>query len=189
MKQVIAHEPLAALQNGTKSVEAGRTISSPGSPESKFYVLTTNITFPSSARGSDLKAGFQILSSPSDMESTTIYYQFSNESIIIDRSNSSAAAQTSSGIDARNDAGRLQLFDVVMDGEEVVETLELMVVVDGAVVEVHANGRIVMSTWVRSWYVESREIRFFHEGAGSVMFGDVEVTEGLFNAWPERGHV
>lgn len=190
LKQVIARESLAMLQNGTVSVEAGRTISTPGSitfrnsPESKFFVLKTNITFPQSARGSDLKAGFQILSS--EFEHTTIYYQFSNESMIVDRSNTSAAAETSLNIDSRNEAGRLRLFDVVKDGQEVMETLELMIVVDNAVVEIHANARFALSTWARSWYAASRDIRFFVEGAGSVTFGDVEVVEGLFDAWPAR---
>lgn len=153
LKQVIAREPMAALMAGNTSTEAGITSSSAGvnpfqqSPESKFYVMTANISFPQSARQSDLKAGFQILAS--EFESTTIYYQFSNESIMIDRSNSSAAAQTSAGIDSRNEAGRLRLFDVVQDGEEVIETLQLTIVVDNGVVEVHANDRFALGTWVR----------------------------------------
>lgn len=153
LQQVIAREPLAALMAGNTSTEAGRIISSPGlttfqkSPGSKFYILTANISFPKSARGSDLKAGFQILAS--EYESTTIYYQFSNESIIVDRSNSSAAAQTSAGIDSRNEAGRLRLFDLIEDSEETIETLQMTIVVDNAVVEVHANGRFALSTWAR----------------------------------------
>lgn len=153
LKQVIAREPLTALMAGNTSTEAGRVISSPGStaflqsPASKFHVLTANITFPQSARGSDLKAGFQILSS--EFESTTVFYQFSNESIVVDRSNSSAAAQTSAGIDSRNEFGRLRLFDMMQDGNEIIETLQLTIVVDNAVVEIHANGRFALSTWVR----------------------------------------
>lgn len=38
----------------------------------------------------------------------------------------------------------------------------------------------------RSWYADSREIRFFQEGEGSVVFGDVQVYEGLYDAWPDR---
>lgn len=153
MGQAIAREPLAALLAGNASTEAGRVIGAPGatafqrSPESKFYAATANITFPASARGSDLKAGFQILSS--EHESTTVYYQFSNESIVIDRTNSSAAARSSAGIDSRNEAGRLRLFDIAQDNDAVVETLQLTIVVDNAVVEVHANGRFALSTWVR----------------------------------------
>ncbi|KAJ9150000.1 Glycoside hydrolase family 32 protein [Pleurostoma richardsiae] len=190
LKQVISRETLTALTATDPVIEAGRTLSSPGSvtfekyPDSKFYVLTANLSFPQSVRGSDLKAGFQILSSVN--ETTTIYYQFSNESIIIDRTNSSAAAKTTYGIDSRNEAGKLRLFDIVKDGEEQMETLSLTIVVDSAVVEVHANDRFAVSTWIRSWYSASKEIRFFHEGTGSVTFEGVQFYEGLYDAWPDR---
>lgn len=190
MKQVIAREALAALTSSDSFVEPGRTLSSSGVvpfqqlPQSKFHVITTSISFPRACRGGNLRAGFQILSS--EHESTTIYYQFSNESIIVDRSNSSAAAKTTNGIDSRNEAGRLRLFDVVQDGQHRVESLNLTIVIDNSIVEVHANGRFALSTWARSWYASSKEIRFFHDGEGEVTFGDVTVHEGLYDAWPAR---
>jgi beta-fructofuranosidase len=171
LKQEIAREPLAALKSSSSKnkriTEPGRTLNTPGivpfaqSPASKFYVLEANLTFPRSARSQsqsrssgdgDFKAGFQILASPEEHgEATAIYYQFSNESVVVDRSRSSAAARTTKGIDARNESGRLRLFDVVEDNEEgeKVETLRLTIVVDNAVVEVHANQRFALSTWVR----------------------------------------
>ncbi|OTA60723.1 glycoside hydrolase family 32 protein [Hypoxylon sp. EC38] len=190
LKQEIAREALVALTNGSSFTEPGRTSSSPGAvtfqqtPESKFHVITATISFPRACRGSDLRAGFQILSS--EYESTTIYYQFSNESIVVDRSNSSAAAKTTNGIDSRNESGRLRLFDVIQDGQQNIEALELTIVVDNSIVEVHANGRFALSTWARSWYASSKEIRFFQEGNGEVTFGNVTVYEGLYDAWPDR---
>ncbi|KAI1469266.1 glycoside hydrolase family 32 protein [Daldinia caldariorum] len=197
LKQEIAREALAALTSNastTATIEPGRTLSEPGVvpfqkvPDSKFYVITATLSFPKGSRGSDLRAGFQILSS--DYESTTIYYQFSNESIVVDRSNSSAAAKTTDGIDTTNEAGRLRLFDLAQDGsdgqQDQIESLKLTIVVDNAIVEVHANERFGLGTWVRSWYAASREIRFFHDGNGEVTFGDVTVHEGLYDAWPER---
>ncbi|KAI1099912.1 glycoside hydrolase family 32 protein [Jackrogersella minutella] len=190
LKQEISREALAALTSGGSFTEAGRQLSSPGDiafqrlPESKFHVITATISFPEGSRGSDLRAGFQILSS--EHESTTIYYQFSNESIIIDRTNTSAAAKTTNGIDSRNEAGRLRLFDVIQGNNKQIESLNLTIVVDNSVVEVHANGRFAISTWARSWYESSREIRFFQEGNGEVTFGDVTVHEGLFDAFPNR---
>lgn len=153
LKQTIARESLAALLDGDSYVEGSRILNSSGitafqqSPDSKFFVLKASITFPQSARGSDLKAGFQILAS--EHESTDIYYQFSNESVIVDRSNTSAAARTTNDIDSRNEAGRLRLFDIAQDEEPVVEVLKLTIVVDNAVVEIHANDRFVLSTWAR----------------------------------------
>lgn len=190
LKQEISREALAKLTSGTSFTEPGQTLSSPGTksfqtvPESKFHVITATLSFPQASRGSNLKAGFQILSS--EHESTTIYYQFSNETVMIDRTNTSAAALTTDGIDSRNEYGRLRLFDVVEGEQKVVETLNLTIVVDNSIVEVHANGRFAISTWARSWYDSSREIRFFQDGSGEVTFGNVTVYEGLYDAWPGR---
>ena len=149
----IARETKAALLSGTSFTESDRTLNSSGvvpfkrSPSEKFFVLSAQLSFPASARGSGLKSGFQILSS--EHESTTVYYQFSNESIIVDRSNTSAAARTTDGIDSSAEAGKLRLFDVLNDGEQAIETLDLTLVVDNSVLEVYANGRFALSTWVR----------------------------------------
>ncbi|KAL5356165.1 glycosyl hydrolase [Aspergillus floccosus] len=164
------------------------------SPDTKFFVLKTQITFPQSARQSNLQAGFQILAS--EFESTTIYYQFSNESLVVDRSNTSAAAKTTAGIDESLETGHLRLFDISDccggegDGhsqcDSQVETLDLTIVVDNSVLEVYANSRFAMSTWTRSWYANSTDIRFFHSGTGEASFTNIRVWEGLYNAYPER---
>ena len=151
----IARETKTALLSGTSSTEPSRTLSTTTtvpfqhSPSSKFFVLSATLTFPASARNSStLQSGFTILAS--EYESTTIYYQFSNESIIVDRNNTSAAARTTNGIDSSSEAGKLRLFDVLSEGgEKVIETLDLTLVVDNSVLEVYANGRFALSTWVR----------------------------------------
>lgn len=113
--------------------------------------------------------------------------EFSNESIIVDRSNSSAAAATTPGIETSNESGKLRLFDIkAFDGSVRPETLDLTILVDGGVVEVYANGRFALSTWVWSWYASSTGISFIHEGSSAVEFGDVQIYEGLVDAWPER---
>jgi beta-fructofuranosidase len=153
LKQQIARETWTELIQVKPWAVTRRTLTKSGSetfsrsPKSKFYVLTASISFPPTARGSDLQAGFQILAGPH--EATTIYYQFSNETIIVDRSNTSAAALTTSDIDSRPEAGRLRLFDIKEDKETSVEKLELTIVVDNSVVEIHANGRFALSTWAR----------------------------------------
>ncbi|KAB8235941.1 glycoside hydrolase family 32 protein [Aspergillus alliaceus] len=156
----IARETREALMSGPKITEPKRTSKEAGvvpfqiSPTTKFYALTAQLSFPRSARNSDIQAGFQVLSS--DLESTTIYYQFSNESIIVDRSHTSAAAKTTNGIVSTNESGRLRLFDLQGEGEEI-ETLDLTIVVDNAVIEVYANGRFALGTWARYVYPHSRQ--------------------------------
>ena len=56
---------------------------------------------------------------------------------------------TTDGIDTRNEFGKMRLFDVVEGDQERIETLDLTIVVDNSIVEVHANGRFALSTWVR----------------------------------------
>jgi beta-fructofuranosidase len=187
LQQKIAREPYAAFKsNATQSItqSGGRKSSSATfaqSPRSKHYMMSASITFPS--RAADVRAGFDILSG--QHESTRIYYQFSNESMIVDRSNSSAVAATTPGILTDNESGKFRLFDVKEAGETKVETLNLTIVVDGGVVEVHMNDRFVLSTWVWAWYDNSRDIKFVVEG-GEVEFGDVKIWEGLVDAWPLR---
>ncbi|KAJ4296857.1 hypothetical protein N0V90_006905 [Kalmusia sp. IMI 367209] len=188
LRQQIAREPLAAFkQNATNSsTHAGGVKSSnhpfDRSPQSKHYLLTASISF-SSRVNNDLKAGFSILSGPN--EHTNIYYQFSNESLIIDRSNSSAVAATTPGINTDNEAGKFRLFDVPSGIGTSIEALNLTIVVDGGVVEVHANDRFALSTWVWSWYDDSTDIGFFVEG-GEVEFSEIQIWEGLVDAWPGR---
>ncbi|KAK5734327.1 hypothetical protein LTR17_008991 [Elasticomyces elasticus] len=200
LKQTIAREIRSAFVNNatTSVIEPGRNISTSisnasatglsfgQSPASKFFMLTTTIAFPASARNSsDLRAGLCILSS--EYESTLVYYQWANESIIVDRSGSSAVAETTPGILTNNEAGKLRLFNIAAgSGRSSVETLNLTIVVDNSVVEVYANDRFVLSTWIWSWYDESTQISFFHEGSTEVRFGATQVYEGLVDAWPAR---
>jgi len=157
------------------------------SPGSRFYMLEASLSFPSSARESnDLKAGFQIHAS--NLESTNIYYQFSNESFVVDRSQSTAIAATTNGIDTRNEAGRFRLWDIKnpSDGTVEIETLDLQIIVDNSIIEIFANGRFALSTQVYPWYANSTGISYFVEGGEQVAFSNVTVYEGLTDAWPER---
>ena len=187
LHQQIAREPLAAFKANTSTVisQAGGSRSSGAafdrSPESKHYILSTSVTFPS--RSNATKAGLEILSGP--QETTRIYYQFSNESLIIDRSNSSAAAATNDWVLTETESGKFRLFDIPGGNGTEVETLNLTIVVDGGIVEVHVNDRFAMSTWVWSWYEDSRNVRFLVEG-GEVEFGETTIWEGLADAWPQR---
>lgn len=174
--------------------EPARKITSPSrkafaqSPTSRYFVLNANLTFASSARTSDLRVGLRILES--EHESTTIWYKLSNETLLVDRSNSSAAAASTGGtkVDIRPEKGMLRLFDILEDGEESVETLRLTVVVDNSIVEIHANDRFALSTWIKPWYSASTNISFFAEGTGSVEFSDVAIHEGLYDAFPHRSY-
>lgn len=187
LHQKITREPLAAFKSNTSTIimQAGGRRSSGAtsdrSPTGKHYVLSTSITFPSRSNGT--RAGLGILSG--NHETTRIYYQFSNENLVVDRSSSSAAAATNDWVLTETESEKFRLFDVPSANGSGVETLDLTIVVDGGIVEVHVNNRYALSTWVWSWYEDSGNIRFIAEG-GEVEFGDVTIWEGLVDAWPER---
>ncbi|KAF2631338.1 glycoside hydrolase family 32 protein [Macroventuria anomochaeta] len=168
LHQKIARESFAAFKANTSTVitqTGGRQSSSATfdrCPESKHYTILSG-----------------------DHETTRIYYQFSNESLIVDRSNSSAAAATNDWVLTKTESGKFRLFDVPSGNGAKVETLNITIVVNGSIVEVHVNDRFALSTWVWSWYEDSRNIRIIVEG-GDVEFGDVTIWEGLVDAWPER---
>jgi beta-fructofuranosidase len=187
LHQRIAREPYAACKEKTTNTitQSGGLISETKrfdtSPKSKHYMLTASITF--SSRSNDIKVRFDILSGTH--ENTRIYYQFSNESLIIDHSYSSAAAATTNGINMELETGKFCLFDIPGSNGTEIETLNLIVVVDGGILEVHANNRFALNTWVLPWYSDSRDISFFVEG-GTAHFSDAVVYKGLVDAWPDR---
>jgi beta-fructofuranosidase len=73
--------------------------------------------------------------------------EFSNESLIVDRTNSSAVALTTN-IDSQNEAGRLRLWDIKEEDGVKLETLNLQIIVDNSIVEIYANNRFTLSTLV-----------------------------------------
>ena len=86
------------------------------------------------------------------LQQLTTCAEFSNETVLIDRANSSAASSTTPGIATAGQSGKLRLFDISEpSGEKKIETLDLTIIVDNSVVEIWANDRFVLSTWV--WYV------------------------------------
>ncbi|KAL3471171.1 glycosyl hydrolase [Aspergillus californicus] len=189
------------FEEGPRQLQNADIIPFENSPTTKFFVLEAQISFPQSARHSGVQSGFQVLAS--DLEWTTIYYQFSNESIVINRQNTSAASETTPGIDSTTESGHLRLFDISKScgdddcddhssdcergsDEAEIERLDLTIVGDSSVLEVYANSRFVLSTWARSWYENSTEIRFFHNGQSGVSFDNIMLYDGLYDAYPDR---
>ncbi|KAF7629773.1 hypothetical protein AFLA_013480 [Aspergillus flavus NRRL3357] len=201
----IARETYKAMTNKTSFTEPKRTFCEDGavpfkqSPTTKFFVLNAQLSFPKSARDPGVQAGFKILSS--ELESTTIYYQFSNESIVIGRrrlrlfdinkncnkSDDDDKQEERKKKDAYREHGRNRHnVKLAAEDESHIETLDLTIVVDNAVLEVYANSRFALSTWARTWYANSTEISFFHNGEGEVTFSDISVSDGLYDAYPDR---
>ncbi|KAG9088980.1 hypothetical protein FS749_001711 [Ceratobasidium sp. UAMH 11750] len=151
-------------------------------PKSRYYVLTANLDFNSSAN--DVLAGFTIYRSPDGSEATHIYYDFATESIRVDRSQSSLVTGFNLGLEV----GKFRLWHVPSGKGKgtKLETLELMVVVDNSIVEIYANDVFALTTRVYPWRDDSLGLGYYTSGRGTAKFSNVKVYEGLTNAWPSR---
>jgi len=70
-----------------------------------------------------------------------------------------------------------------------VESLELSIIVDNYIVEIHANDIFALSTQVWPWFENSTKIVFFTAGGSqkiNVRYSDIMLYEGLVSAWPGR---
>ncbi|MBW0464760.1 hypothetical protein O181_004475 [Austropuccinia psidii MF-1] len=189
-------------------------ISLPTQPKDKFYVIRAQLKFL--AKNSIVRGGFRILASKHEW--TDVYYDPNEEYLIIDRSKSSAIPTF--GKD--EEKAKLRLWPILNpDTQEIeYESLDLTIVVDNSVIEVHANERAIITTRVYPWYEESSGVSYMVQGRPtvveevhsarlpaiykkedntvvpgrtqfepeSVQFSNVELWDGLLNAWPNRPH-
>jgi len=191
-------------------------------PKDRFYLLKASLQFFSAqrevngegvARFAMSRGGFRILSS--QHEWTDIYYDPSTEYLVVDRSHSS----TISSYGNSTERAKLRLWPTINreTQETEMERLNLTIVVDNSVVEVHANERAILTTRVYAWYESSIGIEYLVQGRPTVVepmrparhsalastppsstqlssafqphavgFSDVELWDGLPNAWPNR---
>jgi beta-fructofuranosidase len=71
------------------------------------------------------------------------------------------------------------------------QALNLTIIVDNSVVEIYANDVTVITTRVYPWLSISKGIGFFIRSSSSttdtkVTYTELEVWDGLVNAWPRR---
>lgn len=181
-------------------------------PTDKYFAITAQLDFHGSSnnatnidRSSMVRGGFRVLSS--DREWTDIYYDPSTESMVVSRLNSSLIQAYGND----TEAGRLRLWPIQdpVTNLTSLESLNLTIVVDNSIVEVYANDQTVITTRVYPWLLDSNAVAFFvqapdafkkinldddqslnHQNTTfipqSVTFSNVELWDGLLNAWPNR---
>jgi len=156
-------------------------------PEGKHYVLQGTLQWTgSNIAGSMPVAGFRVLAS--DHEWTDIYFDPNNETLVVDRSVSSLVP--SYGKDT--EYGKLRLWPIKKGGSSTMQALNLTIIVDNSVVEVYANDVTVLTTRVYPWLNASKGAGFFTHLKPSkavnsmVTYSNIEVWDGLVNAWPRR---
>ncbi|PVF95784.1 Arabinanase/levansucrase/invertase [Serendipita vermifera] len=195
--QRIVPETLSAYRsNSTVSSPPTSTLNAssgyvpfPTQPTSRFYAINANLQFNGNDVNTLPRAGFRVLAS--DQEYTDIWYDVANETLIIQRDHSSLiTACTCNG----TEYGKLRLWNIVSPGGGTTrQSLNFTIVVDNSVVEVYANDVTVITTRVYPWLSASKGCGFLATpglggsgGNASVTYTNVELWDGLINAWPER---
>ncbi|PLW23082.1 hypothetical protein PCASD_10515 [Puccinia coronata f. sp. avenae] len=179
-----------------------------------FYTDKELVNAENIVRSAMPRGGFRILSS--EHEWTDVYYDPSTEYLVVDRSRSS----TISSYGNSTERAKLRLWPISNPTTKQVnmESLNLTIIVDNSVVEVHANERAIITTRVYPWYENSIGIEYLVQGRPtvveevhparhsaltvnkdrvtfpekfgfqphSVRFSNVEMWDGLVNAWPHR---
>ncbi|KAK4705762.1 hypothetical protein P7C70_g428, partial [Phenoliferia sp. Uapishka_3] len=137
-------------------------------PTGRYYVIKGQFNFERNATGS---VGFRVLAS--DQEYTDILYVLTHPS------------QVNLLIDTETEFANLKLWRTI---GSTITTLNLTIVVDNSVIEVHANDEATITTRVYPWLHNST-------GAGlltvdvlgpAVSVSELELWDGLVNAWPSR---
>ncbi|KAH9821286.1 family 32 glycoside hydrolase [Melampsora americana] len=172
-----------------------------------FHGLTPNLSDPTKIDlQSMVRGGFRILASESEW--TDIYYDHLSESLVISREHSSLVKIYGSC----TEEGKLRLWPIQdrITNTTSLQSLNLTIIVDNSLVEVYANDQTVITTRVYPWLMNSTSVSFFVQEnesmknsnhlsnskqlndpnpnflPQSVSFSNVELWDGLLNAWPNR---
>lgn len=115
-------------------------------------------------------------------EWTTIYYDPSNHTIVVDRRYSTTLVD---GLVATDTAQGFFAPYTLADGDRRVEDIRLRVFLDGSLLEVYVNGRFALTTRI----YPSREDSFGYgtwDPCGETVFSGIEAWIGTRNIWPMR---
>ncbi|GAB7357282.1 hypothetical protein MBLNU459_g8251t1 [Dothideomycetes sp. NU459] len=183
--QTLGVRPLAdvvtGLRNGTtqhswpgRSFNGSATLMVNGSAHME---LTATVK---SATGA---CGVSVCVNPNGQEYTNIYYEPSNNTVVVDRSHSSM-------IDGFNNAsviGYFYPYTIKGDyGNATQEPITMDVFVDGSLVEVYINERFALTTRIYPSMTSSTGVGVYVAPGASATFESVDMWSSLYNVWPQR---
>jgi beta-fructofuranosidase len=90
------------------------------------------------------------------------------------------------------EVAKFRLWPILNGNASTIQSLNLTIVVDNSALEVYANDVAVITTRIYPWLSASTGAGFFvlppsnEAESGSVSYDQVELWDGLVNAWPSR---
>lgn len=157
--------------NGTQSFESSEIL---GSQSAQSIELLSTI---SSSSG---PVGLIVAASPDGEEYTNIFYNPSNDTIIVDRSHSSSLQ----GFNHEMVTGYFRPYTLAKTGNN--EEITLRVFLDGSLLEVFVNDRFALTTRIYPSQSCSTGYGIYVGDGAKANFSNLEAWVGLLNVWPER---
>lgn len=128
--------------------------------------------------------GILIAASPDMTEYTTITYQPTNNTILVDRSRSSLLGDH---FNTATVTGYFSPYQIMTsDGNPSTEPISMQIFLDGSLLEVYVNDRFALSTRIYPSMECSNGYGVYVEDGAEATFSGVNAWEGLKNVWPER---
>ncbi|KAK5114374.1 hypothetical protein LTR62_002627 [Meristemomyces frigidus] len=124
-------------------------------------------------------AGVMLAASPDMKEYTTVTYEPSNNTILVDRSHSTTIA---GGFNTATVTGYFSPYQLGSLPEEI----SLDIFLDGSLLEVYVNERFALATRIYPSMDCSTGFGIYVGEGGSVVAGMVEAWMGTLNVWPQR---
>ena len=124
------------------------------------------------------QVGFIIAASPNREEQTLVYYDTSNNRVVVDRKYST----TLKGFSTAPTYGFFYPY-ILSTGPE---DLNIRIFLDGSLLEVYINDRFALTTRIYPSRDDSTGFGVFVGNGGSAVFDSIEAWMDTVNVWPER---
>lgn len=177
-----AADVVNGLRNGTTqrsfraaTFEETTTVVASGCKHFELTASMSHITGP---------AGVRIAVSDDEREYTTIFFDPSNYTVVVDRSHSSLIT----GFSNASIYAYFRPYWVLPEGggEAQMESLNWNIILDGSLLEIFLNDRFALTTRIYPSLENSTGIDVFVGDDASVHVENVNYWADLYNVWPER---
>jgi beta-fructofuranosidase len=159
---------------GGKTYSSSKVLEKQGSSSMELKAVV------SSATGA---VGVMVAASPDMKEYTTIIYEPSNNTLLVERAHSSLLKQ----FNTATVTGYFYPYSITSsDGTVAKESITMDVFLDGSLLEVYVNNRFALSTRIYPSMECSTGYGVYVSDGAKATFESVKVWDGLLNVWPER---
>lgn len=181
--------PLPDVVSGLRNGSTQRSY--PGRTYNTTTLLTssgsTHMELRATVRSSSGPYGFQIAVNPNGTEYTTVSYNPSNNTVVVDRSHSSLLAG-----EYFNNASNIGYFypytlqSPYYGGNTTTEAVTWDIFLDGSLLEIYINERFALTTRIYPSMEGSTGYGVYVGGGASAVVDSVDIWAELADVWPER---